>query len=76
VPYVGSGDVDITLPVASPDFTTLQEIGGYGIPRFWVDLLQQQSGKIRWTPIAPACVRKCAAWLEAFVTWMSRAGTL
>jgi hypothetical protein len=55
--YIGTGDIDITLPVVTPDYTTLKEIRGYGVPRFWVDLLQRQSGKLRWRPIGPARVR-------------------
>jgi len=56
VDYVGTGPLDITLPVASPDFTDLCEIRAYGSPRFWVDLIQRQTGKLRWHPISPARV--------------------
>ncbi len=54
--YVGSGSLDITLPVVSPDYTDLREIPAYGSPRFWVDLIQRQTGKLRWHPIYPARV--------------------
>ena len=54
--HVGSGPLDITLPVASPDYTDLMEIRAYGSPRLWVDLIQRQTGKLRWIPISPARV--------------------
>jgi hypothetical protein len=54
VDYVGSGPLDITLPVAPPDYTDFLEIRAYRSPRFWVDLIQRQTGKLRWTPISPA----------------------
>jgi hypothetical protein len=52
--YIGSGILDITLPVASPDYTDLWEIRALGSPRFWVDLIQRQTGKLRWQPMSPA----------------------
>ncbi|HEV8436513.1 MAG TPA: hypothetical protein VGT40_00295 [Methylomirabilota bacterium] len=54
--YVGSGDLDVTLPVVSPDYTDLWENRAYRSPRFWVDLLQRQTGKLRWCPMFPARV--------------------
>lgn len=54
--YVGSGPLDITLPVAPPDYTEFYEIRSYRIPRFWVDLIQRQTHKLRWNPISPAKV--------------------
>jgi hypothetical protein len=50
--YVGGGDLDVTLPVVTPDYT--DENRAYWNPRLWVDLLQRQSGKLRWRPMRPA----------------------
>lgn len=44
------------LPVVSPDYTDFSEIRAYGSPRFWVDLIQRQTGKLRWTPVSSACI--------------------
>ena len=52
--YVGSGPLDVTLPIATPDYTDTMEIRAYMSPRFWVDLIQRQTGKLRWRPILPA----------------------
>jgi|SRR5271165_2193649 len=54
--YIGSGPLDIVLPVAPPDWTDSFEIPAYRSPRFWVDLIQRQTGKLRWRPISPARV--------------------
>jgi hypothetical protein len=56
VEYIGSGPLDIILPVVSPDWTDVFEIPAYRSPRFWVDLIQRQTGKLRWQPISPAQV--------------------
>jgi hypothetical protein len=56
VEHVGSGPFDIMLPVAPPDYTDFLEVRAYGNPRLWVDLIQRQTGKLRWTPMSPACV--------------------
>lgn len=56
VDYIGSGPLDIMLPVAPPDYTDICEIPAYRSPRFWVDLIQRQTGKLRWHPISPARV--------------------
>jgi hypothetical protein len=56
VDYIGSGPLDIMLPVAPPDYTDFFEIPAYRSPRFWVDLIQRQTGKLRWRPISPARV--------------------
>jgi hypothetical protein len=56
VEYIGSGPLDIMLPVAPPDYTDFFEIPAYRSPRFWVDLIQRQTGKLRWHPISPARV--------------------
>lgn len=56
VDYVGSGPLDFRLPVVPPDYADLLEIPAYQSPRFWVDLIQRQTGKLRWHPISPARV--------------------
>jgi hypothetical protein len=56
VDYVGSGPLDIMLPIASPDRVGLREIPAYLSPRLWVDLIQQRTGMLRWQPISPARV--------------------
>jgi hypothetical protein len=53
---VGSGPLDIRLLITTPDYTDLLELRAYGIPRFWVDLIQRQTYKLRWNPIVPARV--------------------
>jgi len=52
--HVGSGPLDVTLPIATPDYTGLWEIRALGSPRFWVDLIQRHTGKLRWKPMFPA----------------------
>jgi hypothetical protein len=54
--YIGGGPLDIKLPIASPDYIDFFEIPAYRNPRFWVDLIQRQTGKLRWRPISPAKV--------------------
>jgi hypothetical protein len=54
--HIGSGPLDITVPVTFPDYTDFFEIPAYRSPRFWVDLIQRQTGKLRWTPLSPATV--------------------
>ncbi len=56
VDYIGSGQLDIMLPVAPPDYTDSWEIRAYQSPRLWVDLIQRQTGKVRWRPTSPARV--------------------
>jgi hypothetical protein len=56
VEHVGSGPFDIILPVVSPGYTDFCEIPAYQSPRFWVDLIQRQTGKLRWHPTSPARV--------------------
>jgi hypothetical protein len=56
VEHVGSGPLDIILPVVSPDYTDYCEIPAYRNPRFWVDLIQRQTGKLRWHPTSQARV--------------------
>jgi hypothetical protein len=52
--HVGSGALDVTLPVATPDYTDLCEIRALGSPRLWIDLIQRHTGKLRWLPMLPA----------------------
>ncbi len=52
--YVGRGVLDVTLPVVAPDYISLWENRAYASPRFWVDLLQRHTGKLRWRPMLPA----------------------
>ncbi len=54
--HVGNGALDVTLPIATPDYTAWWEIRSLGSPRFWVDLLQRHTGKLRWQPILSARV--------------------
>ncbi len=49
--YVGSGPLDITLPLVAPSIFEYFEVSGYRSARLWVDLIQRATGKIRWTPI-------------------------
>lgn len=55
--YVGRGDLDIVLPIVTPDYTELFELRSYQVPRFWVDLMQRQTFKLRWKPFKKASVR-------------------
>ncbi len=50
--FVGGGNLDVTLPVVTPDYT--DENRAYWSPRLWVDLLQRQTGKLRWRPMMRA----------------------
>jgi hypothetical protein len=52
--YVGHGDLRITLPIAFPSL--LDEMVKCVTARFWLDLFQRATGKLRWTPIFPASV--------------------
>ncbi len=60
--WVGSGRLDVRLPIAPPSLFELRELIGYRYPRIWVDLLQRatgkirSTGKIRWRPIPPSAV--------------------
>jgi hypothetical protein len=56
IEQVGEGPLDIKLPVAPPDYTGFFEIPAYRSPRFWVDLIQRQTQKLRWRPMLPAQV--------------------
>ena len=52
--FVGDGILDVTLPVCLPSWLEFFEFRAYQIPRFWVDLLQRATGKLRWRPMCPA----------------------
>ncbi len=54
--FIGSGILDITLLLPIPNWTTRTNNWAYRIPRLWVDLIQQATGKIRWIPMNPARV--------------------
>ena len=54
--FIGKGNLQVVLPIPSPDWTEFWEIRAYRMPRFWVDLLQRKTGKIRWLPTYPAHV--------------------
>jgi hypothetical protein len=55
--WVGKGILDVTIPIAPPTSFEFMKIRWYRTPRFWVDLLQRATGKMRWTPMSPAEVR-------------------
>src|ERR1700722_6680632 len=56
VDCIGSGPLDIMLSVATPDYTDFYEIPVCRRSLFLVDLIQRQTGKLRWHPISPARV--------------------
>jgi len=55
--HVGSGLINIFLPLCSPDYYEFESIAGYRSPRLWLDLIQKATGLIRWSPIGDAIVR-------------------
>ena len=54
--YIGNGNIEIVLPVVTPDLMDFSTIRAYASPKLWVDLLQQATRFIRWTPIEKARV--------------------
>ena len=52
--YVEKGHLDVTLPITTPDYTEGVELLTPTSPRFWVDLIQRQTFKIRWRPFLKA----------------------
>ena len=53
--FVGEGRLNVILQASLPSMIEYFEIHGLRSPRFWVDLLQRATGKIRWQPLkAPA----------------------
>jgi hypothetical protein len=55
--WIGEAQFDVTLPVVCPTFVECLEIRWYQTPRFWVDLLQRATGKLRWRPMSPVEVQ-------------------
>lgn len=55
--YIGKGEIDIVLPIVTPDYTELFELRFYRTPRFWVDLIQRQTFKLRWKPFKKAAIK-------------------
>ena len=53
---VGVGDLDVFLPVCTPDWYDCFFIRSYMSPRLWVDLLQRRTGVLRWTTAPHATV--------------------
>ena len=47
--FVGIGALDVFLPICTPDWHDCFFIRSYMSPRLWVDLLQRQTGVLRWT---------------------------
>jgi len=41
----------------TPDYTELFELRFYRTPRFWVDLIQRQTFKLRWKPFKKAAIK-------------------
>ena len=52
--FVGSGPLKLDLPKAIPTFLQYVERPSMMSPRFWVDLIQRHTQKIRWKPYCPA----------------------
>jgi hypothetical protein len=54
--FIGSGSLDVTVPLAIPTFMEVLDNRFGHSPRLWVDLLQRATNAIRWTPMRPANV--------------------
>ena len=54
--FVGLGNLDVFLPVCSPDFYDCFFIRSYMSPRLWVDLIQRHTGVLRWATSAHSTV--------------------
>jgi hypothetical protein len=54
--WLGSGYLQVTLPIVTPTYYEYFELRHHQVPRFWVDLLQRATGKLRWKPTNPARV--------------------
>lgn len=54
--WLGTGELDVTLPIATPSYFECIENRPYQSPRIWVDLLQRATNKLRWQPIDSAKV--------------------
>lgn len=53
---VGSGKLDVVVPLALPIIQEGSDNIAYRAPRLWLDLLQRATGKLRWLPINQAIV--------------------
>ena len=49
--FIGRGEFSVFLPICTPDFYACVLIRSYMSPRLWLDLIQQHTGFIRWTPL-------------------------
>lgn len=54
--WVGTGRLNVKVPIPVPSWLEYWEVPGYRSPRFWVDQIQRATGKIRWRPLHPARV--------------------
>ncbi|MDC3958920.1 hypothetical protein [Polyangium jinanense] len=54
--FVGSGELQVSLPIVTPSYGEFEQIPGYRNTRMWVDLLQRATGKIRWRPMDPVTI--------------------
>jgi hypothetical protein len=68
---IGTGVLDIKLPIPTPDYSDFWELGSYKSPKLWVDLIQRQTFKVRWLPIFPATIN-----ITRFDAWKIRADHL
>jgi hypothetical protein len=55
--WIGSGKVDVWMPLAVPTVQEFFDCRSRQSPRLWLDLLQRATGKIRWRSNKPARVR-------------------
>jgi hypothetical protein len=49
--WVGSGALDVCLPIPTPSSHEFFHLRAYQTPRLWVDLLQRATGKLRWQSV-------------------------
>jgi len=54
--WVGGGDLFVRFPIVTPTYDECFEIKSYMSPRLWLDLIQRQTGKLRWRPLNPVNV--------------------
>ena len=52
--FVGRGEIDICIPIPVPNPVQMIESRIYRSPRFWVDLIQSATQKLRWKPFSRA----------------------
>lgn len=55
--WIGSGRLDVWLPLAIPTIQEFLDCRSRQSARLWVDLLQRATGKLRWQPNLPARVQ-------------------